>query len=152
MFPYCSLNLSNQKLEIKCITPDPVHTSSSFTRPHPVHTRSPRSHITTTITRSHVTTTFMTPFKHDQPVHTTTAWFTCDHPLHIRPSRSHDHIPFTRRHDHPIHTWPPHSHVATSHLFIRDQVVMVLRKCLDQYLSSCHIWTKSIKGFVNMRY
>ena len=57
---------------------------------------------------------------------------------------------------HPVHTtsWPPHSHVTTpwiSHLYIRGQVVMVLRKCLDQYLSTCHRWTKSIKGFADMR-
>ena len=138
-------NMSYQKREIKCITPDPVHMSSSFTRPHPVHTRPPRSHITITITSRpftcdhliHTTTprSHMTPFKHDQPVHTTTACFICDHLLHMRPSCSHDHIPFTRRRDHPIHTWPPHGHLI----------------CLYQNLSSCHIWTKSIKGFANMR-
>ena len=161
----CSFNMFNETLEIKCITPDLVHTSSSFIRPHPVYTWPARSHITSTIT-SHS--------------------FTCNHLVHTTTSRSHDHTPFT--HDpiqtcptsshnhslvhmwsssshetisfwwpHPIHmtSWPSHSHVATQwiyHLFICGTVVMVLRKCLDSIMTSWHIWTKSIKGVENMRY
>ena len=30
-----------------------------------------------------------------------------------------------------------------------ETITVPKRKCLDQYLSSCHIWTKSIKGFGN---
>ena len=68
-------------------------TSHPFTCDHLVHTNKPWSN--------------MTPFKHDQPVHTTTAWFTCVHPFCMRPSRSHYHIPFTWHLDHPIHLATP---------------------------------------------
>ena len=127
MFPYCSFNMFNQKLEIKCITLDPVHTSSSFTRPHPVHTWPPRSHITTTITshpftcdhlihtttpRSHMTQFNMTnQFTQPQPGSHLIILFTWDRLVLMTAFRSHDVVttPFTRGHPMDIslvYTWP----------------------------------------------
>ena len=143
------------------------HISASFTRPHPVHTWPPRSHMTTTIssypfTCDHLVHTtkprsHMTPFKHDQPVPTTTPWFTCDRFLHMwthhshmttfnhdrlvqmTTLRSHDvaTTPFTQGHFKdisPVYTWPGGYGTEKKFRLI---------------LSSCHIWTKSIKGFWN---
>ena len=132
--------------------------SSSFTRPHPVHTWPSRSHMTTTYflsvhmwpsrSHDHIPVTH-DPFKHYLPVPKphpgshVIIFFTMTNSIHdrlvqINTFRSHFvTTPFTRGHPmdiSPVYTWPG---------------VMVLRRCLDQYLSSCHIWTKSIKGFEN---
>ena len=149
-YKYVSLlffNMSNQKLEIKCITPYPVHIFlvhmttphsymtipftdnhhhyfSTFTCDHLVHATIPRSH--------------MTPFTHDQPVQTTTAWFTCDHPLHMSPvlmttSRSHEVLTTQFTHGHtmdisPVYTWPGY---GTEKMF---RLVSIIKPYMDQTL------------------
>ena len=95
---------------------------TSFTHDHLVHTTTPRSHMT--IPLSHMATprsNMPNQFTQQHPgsdvtlVQMLTNPFTQYH-LHIWQSHSHDHIPYTRRRDHPINTWPPHGHLTYLHV------------------------------------
>ena len=153
MFPVDgSFNMSNQKLEKKNHTWPSSHVFL-------VHTTIPRSHVTTPFTYNHhyyfspvhiwpPRSYDHTPFTHD---HIQT-WPNSSHNhslVHMWSSSSHETVSFSW--PHPIHmtSWPQLSHVATpwtSHLFIRDQVVMVLRKCLDTIYHHAIYEANPLKG------
>ena len=83
----------------------PVHTTP-LTHDRLVHITTARSHMTTP--HSSMANQFSQPHLGSNVI----ILFTCEPPRsHMTPythkSRSHDHIPFTRRRDHPINTWPP---------------------------------------------
>ena len=114
--------------------------TSSFTRPHSVHTWPPHSHRQPRLLliRSLVTISFTRPHHVQTWPHPIQTWPTSYHnhtlihmwpssshvknPLHTWPSRSHGHIPFTRCYDYPIQ-------VAFYHCFTIDNNVNISSPC-----------------------